>query len=667
MWEYSIEMKTKSMMDIALANDEYYFTGLWSTLMSLLASTPDASNLRIHVIDTGIEDASWERLSIAVAKHPSPPTLLRKVFPPDELDKIRVPGQRYPITKLFLPELLDCDRVLYLDSDLLIFRDVSELQAIDLAGHACAAVINEDAGTLDFDLTQKQFQRLNLDPKSNYFNAGLLYMNLAYWRFNDLTNRCLNYMKAHTYRLAEQSAINAVMNDEILPLDKNWNRLANFLTPAEVASPCFIIHYTSHKPWLLHSDSPVMILWRKFTHDTKFSIEPPQDKQSVFDRFTSLIFLRGFAYGLAAVYYACLQKKSEADGYAYAFTYWMMYFSDRENRARDHAIARAKILNTPYAPKWLSGSEEGSITTTPAPGLSTIGKSFIKGERLSVLLRDRGRSRNFIAKSIQGRKEAQLKAFVDGEKQLRVASAKSDIAISMTSWAPRAKTLPLVLLSILEQKLAPPIVYVWLAPEDEVMIKAEHKEFFEGHGVEFHVTEDIIPHKKWLPVLELGRKEPFVIIDDDTYYPKDWFSSLVAEAVQYPENILAHRCHRISVDNDHQLLPYDQWQKDVRYDGKASNYIFPTGCGGVMIQPDAIGEDFRRRDLIDKLCPIADDVWLKAAYLQSGFKCRKSHYSFPCLDYPGTQESGLAVKNVDQGANDQQLKDVFDYFDLKLD
>ena len=86
-----------------------------------------------------------------------------------------------------------------------------------------------------------------------------------------------------------------------------------------------------------------------------------------------------------------------------------------------------------------------------------------------------------------------------------------------------------------------------------------------------------------------------------------------------------------------------------------------------MIQPDAIGEDFRRRDLIDKLCPIADDVWLKAAYLQSGFKCRKSHYSFPCLDYPGTRESGLAVKNVDQGANDQQLKDVFDYFDLKLD
>ena len=71
--------------------------------------------------------------------------------------------------------------------------------------------------------------------------------------------------------------------------------------------------------------------------------------------------------------------------------------------------------------------------------------------------------------------------------------------------------------------------------------------------------------------------------------------------------------------------------------------------------------------MIEKLCPLADDIWLKAAYLQAGFKCRKSHYSFPCLDYPGTRESGLAVKNVDQGANDLQLKDVFDYFNLKLD
>jgi lipopolysaccharide biosynthesis glycosyltransferase len=54
--EQSIEMKEEPIMDIALANDEYYFVGLWNTVLSLLASTPDASRLRINIIDTGISD-----------------------------------------------------------------------------------------------------------------------------------------------------------------------------------------------------------------------------------------------------------------------------------------------------------------------------------------------------------------------------------------------------------------------------------------------------------------------------------------------------------------------------------------------------------------------------------------------------------------------------------
>ena len=39
---------------------------------------------------------------------------------------------------------------------------------------------------------------------------------------------------------------------------------------------------------------------------------------------------------------------------------------------------------------------------------------------------------------------------------------------------------------------------------------------------------------------------------------------------------------------------------------------------------------------------------------------------FPCLDFPGTRDSGLAVENVDQGGNDLQFREVLKYFDLKL-
>jgi lipopolysaccharide biosynthesis glycosyltransferase len=657
-------------MNIVLVSDENYFCGLWATVLSLLGSTSDASDLTIYIVDSGISDASWEGLVNAVQQHPKPPVLLRKPISRETIDKYDFPGNRSNLTyaRLFIPELLDCDHVLYLDADLLIFKDVHELKKVNLAEYACAAVLNEDGTTIDFDLTPQEYTSLGLDAKSNYFNAGVLYMNLDYWRSHNLTEKCLEYIGEHECRVVDQSAINAVMNHKILALDKNWNRLANFVTPNEAMTPKFIVHYTSRNPWDFVSSDPVVQLWKSFVEGTGFRIKPPQRKISIFSRNIVLNFLRMIGYALKAIWYSIVGDKKLATGYTYAFTYWLEYIADRKRRLQDINSANYKITNFNYAPTWLSCDDDLSVDLDDSCNLELSPKKLtVKGERITSLLRDRGRTRELISRGIQHRLESRLEAIVQGKKKLRVSASKSDVAVSLTSWPPRESTLPLVLLSILEQNLSPSKVYVWLSPGDRKMIAARHEDFFKEHGVEFQVTEDIVPHKKWLPFLELGNDEPFAIIDDDTYYPRDWFKSLVAESVQYPNDIVAHRCHKIKSGPDKNLLPYAQWEKDVGCENEASHLIFPTGCGGVMIRPEAISTDFRDRELIKKLCPLADDVWLKAAYVQSGYKCRKSHYYFPCLDFPGTRQSGLAVGNVDQGGNDQQLQDVFRYFDLKLD
>ena len=236
-----------------------------------------------------------------------------------------------------------------------------------------------------------------------------------------------------------------------------------------------------------------------------------------------------------------------------------------------------------------------------------------------------------------------------GSIKPRISAKQCDIPISITSWMPRKDTLPLVLLSMIEQSLRPAAVHVWLCPEDQEMISAHHRDFFAVHGVQFHETDNIGPHKKWLPMIESGHESSFVIADDDTFYPEDWFVALVTEGAEYPSEIIANRCHKILLQANGMPEPYAEWQR-----------------GGALIRPDAIPQEFRNRDLIGKLCDRADDVWLMAAYIHSGYKVRKSGYDFPILDYPGTTQSGLAVTNVDQGENDQQLQQVFQYFDLKL-
>jgi hypothetical protein len=220
---------------------------------------------------------------------------------------------------------------------------------------------------------------------------------------------------------------------------------------------------------------------------------------------------------------------------------------------------------------------------------------------------------------------------------------------------------------MIEQSLRPAAVHVWLCAEDQAMIGAQHRDFFTEHGVQFHETDNIGPHKKWLPLIESGHETPFVIADDDTYYPRDWFEALVNEGAEHPDEIIAHRCHQMKVDANHHPRPYAEWPRGVTGQKESSHSLFAVGCGGTLVRPAAIAEEFRSRELINKLCHRADDVWLKAAYIHSGYKVRKSNYDFPSLDYPGTTQSGLAVTNVDQGENDQQLQQVFQYFDLKLD
>jgi hypothetical protein len=290
-----------------------------------------------------------------------------------------------------------------------------------------------------------------------------------------------------------------------------------------------------------------------------------------------------------------------------------------------------------------------------------------RGKLITALLRNRGRSRRLMIDWFQRKQQARLNAILEGAKKLRVSAQTCDVPISITSWIPRKDPLPLVLLSMIEQSLRPAAVHVWLCAEDQEMMAARHRDFFTEHGVQFHETDNIGPHKKWLPLIESGQEEAFVIADDDTFYPRDWFEALVGEGAEHPDEIIAHRCHRMLLQDDGMPEAYANWPRGVTGQRESSHYLFAVGCGGTLIRPAAISEEFRSRELIDKLCHRADDIWLKAAYIHSGYKVRKSNYDFPSLDYPGTTQSGLAVTNVDQGENDQQLQQVFQYFDLKLD
>jgi lipopolysaccharide biosynthesis glycosyltransferase len=155
-----------------------------------------------------------------------------------EIDYIEVPDERVeglPTKdftrkatwyRIFLPELLpDVDRVLYLDADLIVTDAIEPLWRTHLAGAYAAAVTNPFPPPLDYRPGEIGLER------SEYFNAGVLVLNLEAMRADSLSSALLRYGvdNAATLMMRDQDTLNAVMASRRLHLHPRWNCMNSIL------------------------------------------------------------------------------------------------------------------------------------------------------------------------------------------------------------------------------------------------------------------------------------------------------------------------------------------------------------------------------------------------------------------------------------------------------
>ena len=129
--------------------------------------------------------------------------------------------------RILLPELLPgVDRVLYLDSDLLVLDSLIELAELDLAGNHLAAVTNV------FQLDHLHWpERLGLAGPLAYFNAGVMLLDLAALRRVRATQELRAYGADHAHELAlrDQDVVNVVLGRHRLALHPRWNCMNSVL------------------------------------------------------------------------------------------------------------------------------------------------------------------------------------------------------------------------------------------------------------------------------------------------------------------------------------------------------------------------------------------------------------------------------------------------------
>ncbi|HVG14506.1 MAG TPA: glycosyltransferase family 8 protein, partial [Chitinophagaceae bacterium] len=173
--------------------------------------------------------------------------------------------------RLLLAETLpEESKVLYLDCDLVVKGSLAELWSTPLTTYAVAAVEDKK-----FDLHEK----LGF-PAKPYFNAGVLLINLDFWREQKLTQQFLFFLENHGDRISfwDQDVLNVVLLNKCLFLNEKWNYVP---TADRVPIDVQIVHFAGiHKPWHIHYP------FRKIKkHYLRFCLNSPLPTTSYFKYF----------------------------------------------------------------------------------------------------------------------------------------------------------------------------------------------------------------------------------------------------------------------------------------------------------------------------------------------------------------------------------------------
>lgn len=157
-------------------------------------------------------------------------------------------------TRLVIPDMLQglADRVLYLDADILCLGSIDELITIDFDGKL--AVVVPDAPIT----TRRRVAALNL-PHNEYFNAGVMLINIAPWLAAGATAQAVDTLANSTLdlRFNDQDALNIVLNGRARYVDQRYNTLYDLIHDLQVNSTALrdlhdavLVHFAgSVKPW----------------------------------------------------------------------------------------------------------------------------------------------------------------------------------------------------------------------------------------------------------------------------------------------------------------------------------------------------------------------------------------------------------------------------------
>lgn len=262
-------------LHIVFCSDDGYAPHLGVALASAIASSRPATHAAVWILDGGISPRNRKRL-LRVAETAGGRVRLQFIRP----DEGRLPllplrrRYRMPVyyrywMHLFLPA--DVERAVYLDCDLVVRRDLTELFETDLDGRPVAAAPDKYR-----HLAWRWIP--GWDPAArDYFNTGVLLMDLPAWGTSGFADAMLEIIARDTgeFLVPDQDSFNLACRGRIRELPFAWNYQIVDAPDNDPPIEPWIVHYLGDiKPWNIWNGHPLRRHYRNARRATPWRFWP---------------------------------------------------------------------------------------------------------------------------------------------------------------------------------------------------------------------------------------------------------------------------------------------------------------------------------------------------------------------------------------------------------
>lgn len=244
-------MSTEQELPIFFAVDDEYIPFLAVTLQSLVEHSSSKNNYVIKVLYTHINDENKKKIKKFEKENINIEFVDLNYYIKKVKDKLYTRDYYSNTTyfRLFLPDLYpQYNKVLYVDSDTVILRDIAELYNIDIGTNLVAGV--PDGAVQQIKIFQDYVEKVvGVADYNNYFNAGILLMNLDEMRKFKFQEKFLYLLETVKFSVAQdQDYLNRLCKGRAKIIDRGWNVMP--INGEIEKEKIKLIHYNlDSKPW----------------------------------------------------------------------------------------------------------------------------------------------------------------------------------------------------------------------------------------------------------------------------------------------------------------------------------------------------------------------------------------------------------------------------------